>query len=152
MKRLEIVLGLGIIACLAGYLLFSANTIKDPAAQNRSPELEWLKTEFRLEEDVFARISGMHRNYEPQCQEMCRQIREKNLELQTLISATNIVTPEIVTKIGEATSLRMECQIMMLRHFYQVSEAMPPAEGRRYLARMKAATSLSTGGSFADEP
>ena len=32
---------------------------------------------------------------------------------------------------------RRECQRMMLRHFFQVSQTMPPEEGRRYLAWVK---------------
>ena len=34
----------------------------------------------------------------------------------------------------------LECQTQMLRHFYEVSQAMPPEQGRRYLAEMQRLT------------
>ena len=37
-------------------------------------------------------------------------------------------------------ALRAQCQAQMLRHFMAVSQAMPPEQGRLYLAEMKRIT------------
>ncbi|HEX5400494.1 MAG TPA: hypothetical protein VFY06_15715, partial [Verrucomicrobiae bacterium] len=44
------------------------------------------------------------------------------------------------TKLIELGELRAQCQAQMLQHFITVSQAMPPEQGRRYLAEMKRLT------------
>jgi len=43
-------------------------------------------------------------------------------------------------KLTELGELRAQCQAQMLQHFIAVSRAMPPEEGRRYLAEMERLT------------
>ncbi len=73
---------------------------------------------------------------------MCRQIDARNTQLQTLLANATNVTPEIEKALAEASRLRAECQTMMLRHFFQVSQTMPPEQGRRYRFRVKEKTFL----------
>ena len=113
-----------------------------PTSSQSPPELEWLKTEYQLSNDQFARICAIHNAYMPGCAEMCREIKEKNAKIQTLIAATNTVSPEIERYLKELADLRLHCQLMMLRHFYEISKTMPPAQGHRYLAEMQKETSL----------
>jgi len=44
------------------------------------------------------------------------------------------------TKLIELGTLRARCQAQMLRHFEEVSSAMPPDQAKRYLAQMKRLT------------
>jgi len=44
------------------------------------------------------------------------------------------MTTEIEAAVAEAAKLRGECPRDMLRHFLEVSQTMPPEQGRRYLA------------------
>lgn len=101
--------------------------------QEETPELAWLKKEFKLADAELARIARLHQAYQPQCAEMCRRIDEQGRKLQALIDRTNTMTPEIAAALGEAARLRGECQRDMLGHFFEVSRTMPPAQGRRYL-------------------
>jgi hypothetical protein len=57
-----------------------------------------------------------------------------------LLVVSTTVTPEIEAVLGEAARLRRECQTEMLKHFFTVSQAMPPEQGRRYLAWMQEQT------------
>ena len=98
------------------------------------PELAWLQTEFHISDAEFARISKLHETYSAACAERCKQIDAKNAEIEKLLTASSTVTPEIEKKLLEAAQLRAECQKAMLEHFYEVSKAMPPEQGRRYLA------------------
>ncbi len=50
------------------------------------------------------------------------------------------VTAEVERILAEIGSLRAQCQSAMLRHFDEVSRAMPPDEGRRYLSEMRRLT------------
>ena len=102
--------------------------------QSDKPELAWLKEEFKLSDAEFKRVSELHAAYLPQCRDMCREIDGHNVKLQMLLSGATNMMPEITVSLTESSRLRSECQSMMLRHFFQVSQTMPPEQGRRYLA------------------
>jgi hypothetical protein len=102
-------------------------------AESPKPELAWLQKEFRIPEAEFARIEKLHEAYSAECMERCRRIDAKNAELQSLLAATNTVTPQIEAALRDASQIRAECQQAMLQHFYEVSRTMPPEQGRRYL-------------------
>ncbi|MBI3878733.1 MAG: hypothetical protein HY301_01540 [Verrucomicrobia bacterium] len=53
------------------------------------------------------------------------------------------VTPEIEQAIAAAAKLRGECQRDMLQHFFEVSQTMPAAQGRRYLDWVQRRTFLT---------
>jgi hypothetical protein len=78
--------------------------------------------------------------------EMCRRIGEKNAEIKDLLAGSATVTPVIEEKLGEAAQLRAQCQKQMLDHFFTVSQAMPPEQGRRYLAWVQERTFLTSEG------
>jgi hypothetical protein len=125
--------GLAAAALAYGAIYFSATAGLRAERHAGAPELQWLKQEFKLGDAEFQRISELHAGYLPKCQEMCGRIAARNEELRQLLARTNTVTPEIERKLTEVAALRAECQRNMLEHFYAVSRAMPPEEGRRYL-------------------
>jgi hypothetical protein len=136
MKRAIIILAAGGLLAVTAYCgFYFAGTAADRGlVQCPAPELAWLKKEFHLSDAEFQRVSELHAAYQPHCAEMCRRIAAKNAELQALLAASTNVTPEIKTKFAEAAQVRADCQAAMLAHFMEVSRAMPPAEGKRYLA------------------
>jgi hypothetical protein len=144
MKRSLIILAAAFCLGIGGYyFVFERNTIRvDTIQAQPAPELVWLKTEYKLSNDEFARICAMHISYMPGCAQMCEEIKEQNTKIQRLIASTNTVTPEIEIDLKELAALRVHCQMMMLRHFYAVSKTMPPAQGKRYMAEMQRQTSL----------
>lgn len=97
------------------------------------PELAWLKKEFHLSDAEFARITRLHAAYLPQCAQRCLRIAEQNRQLEQLLSQASSVTPEIQNLLAERAKTRADCEAEMLNHFLEVSRAMPPDEGRRYL-------------------
>jgi hypothetical protein len=142
MKRSLTILCLGIATAVLAYstVYLSATAPSRAAMCAAKPELMWLKQEFNLSDSEFQRISDLHAGYLPKCKEMCGRIGAKNVELRAILAQTNSVTPDIVEKLAEIAQLRAQCQKNMLEHFYAVSRAMPPAEGRRYLDWIQAQT------------
>jgi len=142
MKRSLTILCAGIAAAILAYFTFylSATAPSRSAMCVAAPELSWLKQEFNLNDAEFKRISDLHAGYLPTCREMCGRIAAKNGELRAILAQTNTVTPVIVEKLAEIAQLRAQCQKNMLEHFYEVSRAMPPAEGKRYLDWIQAQT------------
>jgi hypothetical protein len=142
------ILCLGLASAVLAYagLYFSTTASSHAALRAGQPELLWLKQEFNLKESEFQRIAALHAGYLPKCREMCGQIAEKNSEIKAILAGTNRVTPEIEGKLAEIAQLRAQCHKNMLEHFYAVSRAMPPAQGRRYLEWIQGQT-LCCGGS-----
>ena len=139
MKKGVIILVIGLLAAVAAYgcIYFACTSSARTLQQSDTPELAWLKEEFKLSDAEFKRVSELHAAYLPQCRDMCREIDAHNVKLQVLLSGATNMTSEITSALTESSRLRSECQTMMLRHFFQVSQTMPPEEGRRYLAWVK---------------
>jgi hypothetical protein len=103
-------------------------------------DLAWLRREFHLTDAEMQRIRQLHEGYLPKCHENCARIAAKKQELQTALDRAQGMTPEAQQKLAEVAALRAQCQASMLGHFYEVSQAMPPEQGRRYLAEMQRLT------------
>ena len=69
--------------------------------------------------------------------------------IRALIATSGQVTPEVERALAEAGDLRRECETAMLKHFVEVSRAMPPEQGRRYLDWICAQTLASAHASMA---
>jgi len=103
-------------------------------------DLAWLRREFRLSDAEMQRIRQLHEGYLPKCHENCALIAAKKQELQAALDHAQGMSPEAKQKLTEVAALRAQCQANMLGHFYEVSQAMPPEQGRRYLAEMQRLT------------
>lgn len=144
MKRSAIILLTGLaLGALAYTGVYRAATADSCCrVEGKTPELAWLKQEFRLSDAEFARISQMHEQYLAGCAERCHRIDLKNERLAGLLAATNTITPEIQQALAESSQLRAQCQALMLQHFYDVSRTMPADQGKRYLAWVQSKTVL----------
>ena len=129
---------LGIVAASATYWFMTAR--HRAWLQQEQPELAWLRKEFDVAPDDFARVSALHQAYLPLCAELCQRIASSEARIRTLLDQTDRLTPEIEELLLEAAHTRVECQKNMLDHFFQVSRAMPPEQGRRYLDWVKEKT------------
>ena len=135
MKRswLIIVGGLALEVCAYLCIYFGKTVTERSVERSNRPELAWLQMEFHLTDAQLARVMELHNAYAPKCDEMCRAIDAKNTEIQKLLAATNVVTPEITQALAEAGEIRAECETAMLDHFYKVAATMPPEQAKRYL-------------------
>jgi hypothetical protein len=138
------ILLVGLLICagaFAGfYLVFSSGHRQ--MLRQAKPELAWLKDEFKLSDAEFTRISHLHEAYLPLCRERCRRIREQNEMLDRLLARSGAVTPEIQALLAERAKTRADCEAAMLKHFLEVSKAMPAEQGQRYLSWVERQSSL----------
>lgn len=137
---LGILLGVGSF----GFLYASRTADYRELEESCGPELAWIKKEFGLNDKDFERVRQLHQAYKPVCAEMCRRVDAKNVELAKLLQSSKQVTPQIEENLSQAAQLRKECQVEMLKHFFQVSQAMPPEPGKRYLAWIQEQTLTPT--------
>ena len=108
-------------------------------------DLAWLRMEFHLSDAEMARIRELHEGYLPKCAEMCAKIAAKKAELDSALGNGTNITAEAQVKMNDLAALRAQCQAQMLQHFVTVSRAMPPEQGRRYLAEMQKLTLGNSG-------
>lgn len=102
-------------------------------------ELQWLKSEFALDNDQFTHVVALHNAYAPKCEAMCSGIIKANKKLETLLnSSQGIITPEIKAAMIDLNTADLNCRQNMLEHIYAVSREMSPANGERYRRMMEA--------------
>ncbi len=148
MKKGAVILVFGVLVCtvaFAGLYSFCMASHRE-LLRGPEPELAWLKREFRLSDADLVRISHIHETCLPECQGRCRIIREQNEKLRQLLVQADTVTPEIKALLTERATTRAECEAAMLSHFLDVSRAMPPGQGQRYLAWVEQHTLLQIEG------
>jgi hypothetical protein len=141
MKRpLVILLGVLVIgaAIFTGSFYFSQRACAD--MMGGKDDLSWLQSEFHLGDAEMARVRQLHEGYLPQCMKLCAKIAAKKDEVTAALAGGTNVTAEVQKKLAELGELHAQCQAQMLQHFVDVSHAMPPEEGRRYLAEMERIT------------
>lgn len=135
MRRGAVILLLGVIAAITAYcaLYFGKTREERQLLEAPAPELAWLKKEFRLSDAEFERVAKLHDGYLPRCEDLCRQIAQKNGELKQLVAAGDVNAAAVQDKLKEVGALRVQCQMNMFNHFLEVSRQMPPEQGKRYL-------------------
>ena len=126
--------GVLIAAVVAGLAYIC--TMRFCARQMATDDLSWLRREFRLSEPEMQRVRALHEGYLPQCRDMCAKIAAKQEEVEKALDKGE--SPDV--KLMELATLRAQCQAQMLKHFEEVSRAMPPEQGKRYLSEMQKMT------------
>jgi Heavy-metal resistance len=126
-------------AVFAGAFLFARYVYVQHMAQS-TDDLDWLRMEFDLNDAELARIRELHDGYLPKCEINCAQIAAKKRALNQAIAAGTNTPATLEASRAEVTHWRSKCQNEMLTHFEDVSRAMPPKQGARYLAEMKRLT------------
>ncbi len=107
-----------------------------PPAHHES--LDWLKSEFSLDDSTFERVRALHEAYLPICEDICRRVVENRRRIETQAGRDEAYSPALDAALREAADLRHESQRLYLRHAQSVAVAMPRDQGKRYLAMMKA--------------
>ena len=138
----------GLLVCVTAFcgFYYIGSASHRELLNGQTPELAWLKKEFNLSDAELSRITKLHDAYQPHCKEMCRRIDEQGVKLKKLLTGTNTMTAEIESALAESARLRADCQRDMLRHLFEVSQTMPPEQGRRYLAWISERTFISAHG------
>jgi hypothetical protein len=142
MKRSLTIVIIGLLAAAAlfagSYLM--GRRVCQACVQPSADSLDWLRQEFQLSDADMAHVRELHNGYMPKCADMCAKIAAKKQELDAALAGATNVSPAAKQKLTELAVLRSQCQAQMLEHFVEVSRAMPPEQGRRYLAEMERLT------------
>ena len=136
-KILVIAATVGLLAAGLAYFCSLRLSARQTAGND---DLAWLRREFHLGDAEMERIRKLHEGYLPKCGEMCAKIAAKRAEVDAALADRTQGTAVAEQKLVELGALRAQCQGQMLRHFQEVSRAMPPEQGKRYLEEMQRLT------------
>lgn len=106
------------------------------AVIDQFPELTWMRREFDLSDEQFAKVSELHEAYRPRCEEMCDRIRDSHEELDRLARQGRALSPELGEAIEDHARIHAECQREMVQHLYDTAAILDEEQSRRYLEAM----------------
>ena len=107
-----------VVAGAGSYGVFYALNREPPALRTAARDgdaMEWLRVEFKLNDEQFHAIQKLHAEYGTVCARHCAAIMAAE-------------------KRGEVQSLESACVQSMNDHFHRVAALMSPEQGERYLA------------------
>jgi hypothetical protein len=136
MKRGLWILAFALFAGVAGFCVTHWQSHLITAShdgQTQLPELEWLRREFHLTDDQFAKVAELHHAYRPTCEALCARVIASHQKMNSAVEAGSRVSPELKAALEEHAALHVECQTAMLTHLYQTAACMSPEQARRYL-------------------
>lgn len=139
MRRTLLLLALAIMLGSAAFV--AGSRIQRPDCGARPPcesTMDWLKREFALDDHTFARVQTLHDSYKPACEDLCRRVAANRRRIGELAKEETGYSSGLDAALREAADLRFESQRLYLRHVQAVAAAMPPEQGRRYTAMMRA--------------
>lgn len=135
MKRSILIM---VIAALAGVAAFCLTRSQKLTGHHNvmldsMPELSWVKSELKLTDSQFAKVSELHTAYRPKCMEMCGRIAAAHEKMDELIRENPQITPELARSIQEHAAIHAECQQAMLHHIFQTAGVMDRDQAALYL-------------------
>lgn len=129
------------VALLAGGMAFCFMRSRKIAERQGSlldsmPELAWVRTDLKLTDEQFTKVSDLHVGYRPKCMEMCRAISEAHEKIERMAGKSREFSPELEAALREHAEIHVQCQAAMLKHIYQTAAAMDEKQASRYLETM----------------
>jgi hypothetical protein len=139
MKKLIILILLPILAGSVAFCLMRSHKIaasKGGPLLDALPELTWVKTDLKLNDEQFSKVTALHVAYRPKCVELCKAISDAHKKLAELTRRDGQFTPELEAAIREHAEVHAECQRAMLKHLYETAATLDDEQARRYLETM----------------
>lgn len=126
---------LGLVAAAVGFVAYRASgDTAVQAALARQDAMEWLRVDFQLTDEQFAKIKKLHDSYSVVCEEHCREIQEATRARAELKDAAQTDPAAIAAADRQVEQLRLVCESAIATHVRQCAGEMSPQAGQRYLA------------------
>lgn len=104
------------------------------AAVQKGDALEWLRSDFSLNETQFAAVKRLHESYAVECEGHCRAIQDAARLRETLKSQSPADATALASAQRKVDELRVLCETAIASHVRLVAAQMSPDQGARYLA------------------
>jgi hypothetical protein len=103
--------------------------------------MRWLKHEYHLDEETYAKVVQAHQSYYRECSQRCGELEELNRHFLSEVESPKPTESDLdaVQELQEA--ICHECRMAMVEHVHEVAALMPETSGRRFLADAQRALS-----------
>ena len=136
MRRLFYVLAVALFAFFCAFWVTrhysSANY--HAAVLDSMPELTWLRKELQLTEEQFQKVAALHKEYRPECVQLCAKIDQAREKVRLAAEKGNELNPELVAALEEQAKVHVQCQQAMVGHIYKTAALLDHPQAERYLA------------------
>lgn len=127
-----------VILSVAGYLssrLVGARPCAacDVASLKTPDALAWIRRDFALSDDEYAKVCALHDAYLPHCDSMCQRMEAASNRLSNALQASPSMTGEAQDALREYETARAECQRASLQHVLDTAAVMKPEAGRAFM-------------------
>jgi hypothetical protein len=138
MKRLALLILVALTAGVIAFFIIRSQRMSQSGGVllDSLPELAWLRTELKLSDVEFEKVSALHTSYRPRCVELCESIHQAHCAMVSLSHKNREMTPELAAAIREHSRVLAECQQAMLEHIYQTSATLSSEKAKLYLDRV----------------
>ena len=138
MKRGLILMALAITAGVVAFCFTRSHQMAErrELRLDAMPELAWVRTDLKLTDEQFAKVSELHVAYRPRCVDMCRRISKAHDKVEAAAHGGGTMTHELETAIREHAETQVECQRAMLKHIYETAAVLDKDQASRYLETM----------------
>lgn len=127
-----LLISVGLVVALAAYTISGDRDVG--AVLKKRDALEWLRTDFHLDDSQFAAIKRLHQSYALVCEEHCHAIQVATRELNELRGVSTTSPETLAFAEQRVKELRAVCETAIAAHVREVAAHMSPDNGRRYLA------------------
>ena len=138
MKRALILLAIAVVAGVAAFCFTRSHKMaeRQELRLDAMPELAWIRTDLKLSDEQFAKVSELHSAYRPRCMEMCGRISQAHEKVEAAARSGGSMTPELKAAIQEHAETHAQCQQAMLKHIYETAAVLDKEQAARYLETM----------------
>ena len=126
-----VILAAAVATCAICYQFCGDPNVR--AAVQKGDALEWLRTDFNLNDTQFAAVKRLHESYALVCEEHCRAIQEAARQRETVKARVPPDPVALAAAQRKVQELRDVCETAIASHVRQVAAQMSPEQGTRYL-------------------
>lgn len=131
--RLRLFLLLMICGALAAAGFQVTRQFQPSGPTRESIGLEWLRREYQLTDEAFARVSQLHREYFSRCDAMCAEMIEAHRPSSLRLRA-RLAPSTAEENLRREKAICERCLNTMIGHLRAVSTYMAPDQARRFLS------------------
>jgi hypothetical protein len=106
------------------------------APQKTADALAWMRGEFSLSDEEFAKVCSLHDEYLPHCDEMCRRMAAANERLAHALEGGLTMTGEAQAALREYDQAEADCRHQTLQHVLRTAAVMKPEAGRAFVQQV----------------
>lgn len=133
-SRLVALVGAFLLLASAAFWLTRQSVDFAPGQSGLALGMSWLKREYQLDDETFAKVTQAHRRYFRECAERCHELDDLNRHFLSELQADATPKSDLDAVQVLQESLCHDCRLAMITHVHEVAALMPTDSGNRFIA------------------